>query len=52
VAFKKIPPVIQGVATPRGKMHRPDERSEAVEFSLEAFEITPESQAAVVTKIE
>ncbi|KAH9203814.1 hypothetical protein DL95DRAFT_430562 [Leptodontidium sp. 2 PMI_412] len=53
MAFKKIQPVIQGVADTETENARVQKNAaEAVDFSLESFEVTPEKQRAVIDKIE
>ncbi|KAA8575243.1 hypothetical protein EYC84_004430 [Monilinia fructicola] len=53
MAFKKIQPVIQGVADTETSDARVQKNAaEAVDFSLESFEVTPEKQRAVIDKIE
>ncbi|OKL55388.1 hypothetical protein UA08_09365 [Talaromyces atroroseus] len=53
MAFKKIQPVIQGVADTETNDARVQKNAaEAVDFSLESFEVTPEMQRAVIDKIE
>ncbi|KAG0650220.1 Flavin-dependent halogenase [Hyphodiscus hymeniophilus] len=53
MAFKKIQPVIQGVADTRTEDAQVQRgAAESVEFALGSFQVTPEKQRAVIDKIE
>ena len=53
MAFKKIQPVIQGVADTKTEDAQIQKNAaESVDFALGSFEITPEKQRAVIDKIE
>ncbi|RYO99952.1 hypothetical protein DL764_006661 [Monosporascus ibericus] len=53
IAFKKIQPVIQGVADTDTENALVQKNAvESVDFALNSFEITPEKQRAIIDKID
>ncbi|RYP63074.1 hypothetical protein DL770_009462 [Monosporascus sp. CRB-9-2] len=53
IAFKKIQPVIQGVADTDTEDARVQKNAvQSVDFALNSFEITPEKQRAIIDKID